>query len=150
MADPTPVTLSPVPEELLDKIQENVVNFHDSMKKRLGVEIAFDAKSVEWVDGYINRIRTDFPAEHVEGVIAVIGAYLGECLNRAYHGNWQYVNGELGVVLDVGGTPIYGLVFEQVQKQFRAEADESIFTFYSVIPLLAQIADEPNEKGTYT
>jgi hypothetical protein len=53
---------------------ENVVL---QLREDLGVELKYDEESIEWLDGYINRIRTQLKKEAYAGLAAALGAYLG-------------------------------------------------------------------------
>lgn len=60
------------------------------MREALGVELKYNEASIEWLDAYINRIRTQLKEEALPGLDAVLGAYVGETIIRTYGGAWAY------------------------------------------------------------
>jgi hypothetical protein len=66
---------------------ENVVS---QLHEDLGVVLNYDAASIEWLDGYINRIRTQLKKDAYPGLVAALGAYLAETIIRTYDGVWAY------------------------------------------------------------
>ncbi|HSS20364.1 MAG TPA: hypothetical protein VLL54_09830 [Pyrinomonadaceae bacterium] len=66
---------------------ENVVS---QLHEDLGVELKYDEESIDWLDGYINRIRTQLKEEPFAGLAVALGAYLGETIIKTYGGAWAY------------------------------------------------------------
>ena len=91
----------------------------------------FDAASVAWIDGFIERARGTI-GDKTEGAVSVLGSYLGEALVRATGGKWhdepddgvcvRFPNGHLA------------FPFRNVSKQLAQGRDngESISNFYDV------------------
>lgn len=99
-----------------------------------GFDFGYDAKSIAWVDGYIERQRQRMSdADAVSSLVSVIGSYLGEAVIKSAGGHWGlHERDELGVVFDNGD---WCFPFSKVAKQFAAgaEADgESILSFFNV------------------
>jgi hypothetical protein len=92
-----------------------------------------DAASVSWVEGFIERQRVRLPeGEEPDGLVSVIGSYLGEAIIAAAGGRWvEDDNGGVGVTFDNGDT---AYPFAKVAKQFEQglEQGESIASFYKV------------------
>ena len=74
------------------------------LREDLGVELNYDEQSIEWLDGYINRIRTQLDKETYSGLAAALGAYVGETIIAMYGGAWHYFEepGQWGVQLPDG------------------------------------------------
>lgn len=92
-----------------------------------------DAESVAWVEGFIERQRLRLPpGEEPDGLITVIGSYLGEAIIAAAGGDWiEDDRGGLGIRFDNGDT---AYPFAKVAKQFAQgqEQGESIASFYDI------------------
>lgn len=136
---PTPTRRTPVPPDLQAKIRENGELFRRTIREQLEVELDYDAAGVEWTDGYINRIREGFDEQHRQGAVMVIASFLGECLVKQYDGRWNYVNGEMAVDCLAGeDVRIDAFPFSKVWKQFENGPEDSIASFYRVIPAWGQ------------
>ena len=90
-----------------------------------------DAVSVAWVEGYIERVRAGLDTgEATNGLVAVLGSYLGEAIIAASDGAWDFddQNG-LGIRFANGD---WCFPFIKVEKQFQngLEAGDSILSFY--------------------
>jgi hypothetical protein len=101
----------------------------------LGERFGYNLESVEWVEGYIERMRKhpDFGPDPKPVLISVLGSYLGECVIRIYGGQWR-LNEELGwgVWLSDGNMVF---PFNKVQKLFKngLEGGDSILSFVRII-----------------
>jgi hypothetical protein len=112
-----------------------VSNFRDE----LGVELKYDEQSIEWLDGYINRIRTQFKKDSYPGLAVALGAYLGETIIATYGGAWDYFEklDQWGIRLpdDNGAFPI-----SKVYKQLEDGEFDSVLSFFTMLPkVLAHI-----------
>jgi len=135
----TPTQNSPIAPELLAKVRENAELFRRTIQAQLEVELEYDAAGVEWTDGYINRIREGFDDQYKQSAIMVIASFLGECLVQGYSGHWHYVNDELAVACLAGEDVwIDAFPFHKVWKQFENGPEDSIASFYRVIPAFAR------------
>jgi hypothetical protein len=97
------------------------------------MEFGADRASVAWVEGFIERMRTRYgDGGAPEGLISVIGSFLGEAIIAASSGKWhEDADGNLCVIFP-GGDCAYP--FTKVAKQFEQglEAGESILSFYDI------------------
>src|SRR2546429_6673091 len=66
---------------------ENVVS---QLRDDLGVELKYDEASIEWLDGYINRIRTQLNKETTLGPATALRAHLGAPTLTTYAGPWAH------------------------------------------------------------
>ncbi len=84
----------------------------------LGDQFGYNVASVDWVAGFIERVRQDPSYGHKpgEGLINILGAYLGECVICIYGGEWK-LNKEQGwgILLKDGKM---AFPFTRVQNQF--------------------------------
>jgi hypothetical protein len=100
-----------------------------------GAKFEYDRKSVTWVEEFIEqqRLRKDITADDIEGLVEVIGAYLGECVIHTYGGAWREHNGTWGVFFNDSNA---AFPFSKVRKQFDngVGGGDSILSFFDVIP----------------
>lgn len=121
-------------DERLSMIRANAALAVEQFRDLSGAAFGFDAGSVVWVEGFIERMRTQTGEDGVaDGVVAVIGSYLGEAIIAgAGSGQWNEDDaGNIGVAF-ANGDAVYP--FAKVRKQFDqglAEG-ESIASFYNV------------------
>lgn len=110
----------------------------------LGVKLGYDEESVDWVDGYVERIRVNFSEELIAPLSNVIGAFVGECVVANFGGRWRQSENGWGVCFDDGNC-VFPIA--KVRKQFlngAAEGGDSIRSFYTLIPILFK--DSANGK----
>ncbi len=117
------------------------------MRQVSGFDFGYDVKSVAWLDGYIERqrARDDITQELVDGLVNVFGSYLGECVIKCYGGHWKNEDGQWQVSFDDSNAVF---PFAKVRKQFQYGPEDSIKSFFEVIPLVfvASINKESNAR----
>jgi hypothetical protein len=93
----------------------------------------FDRESVAWTDGYLSRISAsgELTDKARDGLVKVIGSFVGECVIRRYGGTWQEVDDRWGVVVT---TRIIVFPFDKVRKQLINGSEDSVLSFYDLIP----------------
>jgi hypothetical protein len=96
-------------------------------------KFGLDRDSVAWVEGFVERRRGRYGnGEAPDGLVSVIGSFLGEAIIAASRGEWhEDADGNLCVIFS-GGDCAYP--FTKVAKQFEQglEAGESILSFYDI------------------
>ncbi len=120
----------PVPERLRAAAAELVKNFADGNV----VQLKFDLDGVRWVDGYIERNRAGFPKGRREGLVAYLGAFVGECIISTYGGAWTL--GDHGLWGVQVSRHIWACPAAKIEKQFAGSASDSVASFVEVIPAL--------------
>jgi hypothetical protein len=120
------------PAEEYRAAAENVVSH---LREDLGVELKYDEESIEWLDGYINRIRTQLDKEALPGLAAALGAYVGETIIRTYGGAWAYFDQteQWGIRFDNGDG---AFPISKVYKQLEEGEFDSVLSFYRTLPKL--------------
>lgn len=120
--------------DIMEKIQRNAELVREQMGPISGLAFDYDAESVRWVDGYINRqYERGLDDALLSTMESVLGSYLGECIRRNYGGAWHEdvygwhirFNAENGVY-----------PFSKVRKQLDAGPEESIYSFFTMIPIV--------------
>ena len=129
-----------------EQIKANAELVIAQMRPLSGFAFGYNAQSVAWLDGYIERqrAREDRCPEREAGLVNVFGSYLGECIIRCYGGQWENQDGEWRVKFDDGNA---AYPFAKVQKQFEFGAEDSIRSFYEVIPVLFAAAINKGKAG---
>jgi hypothetical protein len=97
------------------------------------IDFGLDAASVAWTEGFIERQRAALRAEGTDGIVNVLGSYLGEAIIAAVPGaSWEVdANGTPGILFPTGDM---AFPFGKVAKQFAdgLESGESILSFYNI------------------
>ena len=120
-----------------EKIRANAKLVVDRCSSLSGLDTRFgyNRDSVKWVDGFIERQRTatDVNSDGTAMLIQVLGSYLGECVIHAYGGSWKERDDQWGVSFDDSNVVF---PFNKVWKQFHYGHEDSIFSFFEMIPLV--------------
>jgi hypothetical protein len=109
-------------------------NFVSTAARDSGVSLTFDRASVAWTDEFIERLRPAIHESLIDGLSVSIGAFLGECVRASYGGEWRRSeDGTWGVYFDDMNA---AFPFAKVQKQLKNGKEDSILSFYEVIPVV--------------
>jgi hypothetical protein len=123
--------------EQLENIRKNADLVVKVFAENNNVSLDFDAESVEWLDGYIERHRENFDEETIKKLTGVFGSFLGECICRNFGGVWT--EDEYGFAVKFAdGNGAYP--FNKIEKQFRNGSDDSISSFYQTIPIIFNLS----------
>lgn len=103
------------------------------------IDFGLNHESVVWVAGFIERQRQrdDIDADTIDGLVEVLGSFLGECMVANYAGQWQEADGRWGVQLK---SKVTAFPFSKVRKQFDngIEGGDNIASFYEDFPFIAK------------
>ena len=99
------------------------------------VEFGYNAPSVQWLDGYIERQRSRPESDdiQVERLADVLGCWLGECIIACYGGDWAEIDGVWGVAFDESNT---AFPLSKVKKHFQNGSSDSVLSFFETIPVV--------------
>src|SRR5678815_2412065 len=89
-----------------EHIRANAEMVVQELRPLSGIDFGYTRESVEWLEGYIERLRVSGEFEKVETkekLISVFGSFLGECIVRCYDGTWQQHEGTWCVAFTKGG-----------------------------------------------
>jgi hypothetical protein len=121
-------------EEHLRANAEMVVQ---QLRSHSGIDFGYTSESVEWLEGYIERLRTSGENESVEArnkLTSVFGSFLGECIVRCYGGRWK--QHEVGVWCVAFDDENMAFPFAKVAKQIDNGLEDSIASFFTTIPII--------------
>ena len=100
-----------------------------------GFQLGFDERSVEWIDGFIERQRSrdDFEVAGWDVLAQQLGSFLGECMCAELGGEWKQLDEGVAVVFSAGNT---AFPITKVRKQFANGPEDSILSFYQSAAIL--------------
>jgi hypothetical protein len=121
----------------IDEFKTAAATLVSNFRAELGVDLNYDKPSIEWLDGYINRVAPQLDKETVPGLATAIGAYLGETMIATYGGAWHHAeeHNQWGVRFDDG---TIAFPFNKVYKQLEGGDFESIYSFFTVVPVIRE------------
>jgi hypothetical protein len=105
---------------------------------RTKLNLKYDASSIKFIEGFIERNKVSFEKEEYQGLINSLGSFLGKCIIENYGGQWE-LNNETGAVAIAFDSNNKAYPFAKVSKQFENGLVDSIYSFYSVIPTVFKL-----------
>jgi hypothetical protein len=103
----------------------------EAVRQQLNVP-AFDEAAVRVLTDFIEKQRVDIDGAEKPNVVNALGCFLGECIIRAFGGQWQY--NDAGVVGIQIGARTFVRPFEHVDRQLTHGLAESVVGFYQSVP----------------
>lgn len=146
----------PLAKERLDKIEANARLVMKTAAEDLRVDVRCDRDGVVWLDGFLQRQHAQQleaqhqgqPTEDFDGLVNVLGSFLGECMVNAHGGMWRETENGLGVAFPPKDVVAYP--FAKVRKHLLEGAGDSVLSMFDVIPvLLEQAGDSDGASGPY-
>ena len=117
-------------------IRANAELVLQELRQLSGIDFGYTKESVEWLEGYIERLRNSGQFDDVETrnrLTSVFGCFLGECVIRCYGGEWKQHEGHWCVAFRDGDM---AFPFAKVAKQFDGGGLDGISSFFRVIPII--------------
>ena len=111
-------------------------NLAELVRKQLNLK--YDADSIKFIEGFIERNKGNFEKEESKGLINSLGSFLGQCIIENYGGQWQLDN-EAGSVAVVFDDKNKAYPFAKVSKQFENGLVDSVYSFYTIIPTIFKL-----------
>lgn len=111
-------------------------NLAETVRQQLNLE--YNGDSVKFIEGFIERNKSNLSKEEINGLINSLGSFLGQCIIKNYGGHWQADedNGTVAVVFDDNNK---AYPFAKVSKQFENGLEDSVYSFYSLIPAVFRL-----------
>ena len=104
--------------------------------EKLGVAIGYDETGVRWLDGYIQRQHEHGEVATRDGLISLLGSFLGECIIRSLGGSWAFTDESWGVRFDEKNIVF---PFAKVAKQLEHGSEDSVLRFFTLIPIIFKL-----------
>lgn len=113
-------------------------------KVRTSLKLKYDAQSIKFIEGFIERNKLEFEESEWQGLINSCGAFLGQCIIEDYGGSWaREDDGNIAVVFDEQNKCF---PFAKVSKQFANGLEDSVYSFYTVLPTVFKLQPKPRKK----
>jgi hypothetical protein len=100
--------------------------------------LAYDQRSVDWIDGYIERNREGWDADTADKLGNMLGSFFGECIRQNFGGEWKMTDNGLAIEFSDGNA---AFPFNKVNKHIANGDGDSIASMYSSIAVLFQLND---------
>jgi hypothetical protein len=113
-------------------------------KAKEQLNIKYNADGVKFLEGFIERNKSEIPKEQWSGLINTCGAFLGQCIIKNFGGKWVREDDEQVAVVFGDGNKIYP--FAKVNKQFENGLEDSIFSLFTLIPTVYKIEPRSPRK----
>jgi hypothetical protein len=102
------------------------------------LSLAYDAKSIKYIEEFIERQRHNFDSEQVKGLVNSIGSFIGQCIIKNYGGQWQIDDDTKAVCVALDEkNKIFP--FAKTAKQFENGIEDSVYSFYVIIPTVFKL-----------
>jgi hypothetical protein len=102
---------------------------------RSQLNLDYDTQSIKFIEEFIERQKNSFDSEQRTGLINSIGSFVGQCIIRNYGGQWQ-IDDETQTVCIAFDDKNKIFPFAKTAKQFENGLEDSVYSFYTVIPSL--------------
>ena len=107
-------------------------------KVRSQLNLNYDTKSVKFVEEFIERQKNSFDSEQRKGLVNSIGSFIGQCVIKNYGGHWQVDQDTQAVCVALDDkNKIFP--FAKTAKQFENGLEDSVYSFYTIIPTVFKI-----------
>ncbi|KUG09425.1 hypothetical protein [Solirubrum puertoriconensis] len=116
----------------------------EAVRQQLNVS-AFDEAAVQILAEFIEKQRQDIGDADKPNVVNALGCFLGECIIRAFGGQW--IHNEAGVVGIQLGAHTFVRPFEHVDRQLTHGLAESVSGFYQSVP--SRLSVQPARRLTW-
>ena len=104
------------------------------------LRIKYNIQGVEYLEGYIERVKIEIPKKDWNGLINSCSSYLGECIIENYGGKWkEEIDGQFSICFNEENKVF---PFAKTSKQFNNGIEDSILSFYKSIPIMFKITQK--------
>lgn len=138
----SPARIQALSSDDINRIHDAAERVRRIFREQKIVELDYDDTGIQWLAGYIERVRSRSQGLGRKNIIDMLGSFLAETCWRVFGGHWIAYDKILGLQLNNG---IILLPRNAVQKQFDngCEACESIASFFATNQLLAATSAAP-------
>ena len=132
-----------ISDETLEAIRHNAQIVVDTLQDN-EAPLDYGVASLKWLEEYVEQRRSELTEQEKANLVNTIGAFLGECLCRAYEGNWVEMDGRLGVTVRSG---ITAFPFSKVHKFIDEGPFDSFVTLYRATPAIIENSQKHREAS---
>jgi hypothetical protein len=113
-------------------------------KLKSSLNIKYNDEGVKFLEGFIERNKTQIEIEDWYGLINSCGAFLGQSIIENYGGEWmQEENEQICIAFDEKNKVF---PFSKVGKQFENGIEDSIYEMYTTLPKVFKIEKKAKKK----
>jgi hypothetical protein len=111
---------------------------------RTNLNLKYDDASIKFVEGFIERNKATLPEEDWNGLINSCGAFIGQTIIENYGGKWEKeADGTLAVAFN-DANKVYP--FAKVRKQFDNGLEDSVYSMFTMIPIVFKMESKKKKK----
>jgi len=133
----------------LEAVEANARLAVEKLGQLTDFEFGFDRRSVEWVEGFIERqrMREDFDPEGLGALPGVLGCFLGQAIIAQVGGTVWASNDDYGswAVRLANGSELFPVT--KVYKRFMDGPEDSILSFYDIAVDYIATGRFDNDRG---
>lgn len=115
-----------------EKLKANSELLIRTIHEKLNIRLDYNAEGVEYVDGYIERIRLNRSPETFGTLSSVFGSYVGECIRHEFGGEWKMIDGEWGIAFD-DHNAAFPITKARKQLHNGHSGGDSVYSLYTSI-----------------
>ncbi len=123
-----------------NNLAQELKSLADNVKEKFNIN--YNEEGVKHVEDYINNNRQNFTPETRDRIIWNLGAFLGECIIANYGGTWQQ-DKELNSIGIHFNELNKAFPISKVAKQIENGPEDSILSFYRMIPVVFKLNEPP-------
>jgi hypothetical protein len=121
---------------------KEITELADELKSLLNIK--YNAKGVKFLEGFIERNKTQIEKEEWNGLINSCGAFLGQSIIENYGGKWIKEESEQICIAFDEKNKVFP--FSKVSKQFENGLEDSIYSMFSILPTVYKIEKKVKKK----
>jgi hypothetical protein len=130
-------------EETLEAIRHNAQITTEFLQEN-EAPLDYGVASLKWLEEYFEQRRLELTEEEKTNCVNTVGSFLGECLCRAYEGEWVETEGRLGVKVRGGVT---AFPFSKMRKFFDEGLFDSFVTLFRATPAIVERSQQQKEDS---
>jgi hypothetical protein len=129
----------------INKSQQTIIEMKDlealAEKVKTELNIEYNSDGVKFIEGFIERQKFNFSGRHQQGLMNSLAAFIGQAIIKNYGGYWCFeTHYHTYCIAFDAQNKVYP--FNKVKKQFRNGLNDSVSSFYNMIPVLFKL--KPN------
>jgi len=129
-------------------VRKNMEKFeHLAEAVRAELNLEYDAKSIKFIEEFIERQKTNLTIEDKKGLINSLGSFIGQTVIKNYGGQWQ-VDDSTQTECVAFDEQNKVFPFAKTTKQFENGLEDSVYSFFTMIPIVFKLNTLTSKKKT--